>query len=457
MSSVTSLNLPNPVDPLPSPTKKNLGILFLTLFLDLISFSIIFPIFPALLSHYLAKNSQDWMLNKMLQLVDGIAHMSGNPSQISTVVLFGGMLVAVFSFMQFVFAPLWGRLSDRVGRKPVLILTISGITLSYLVWIFAGNFSLLLLSRMLGGVMAGNISTASAVVSDITTDETRSRGMAVIGMAFGLGFVIGPALGGFSSMVNPMPWFPGLNGINPFSFVAFLAFCLSSFNLLLVILLFKETWNPQGGAHHIQRKINPIKLFKPLPYVGANITNMSYFFFILAFSGMEFSLTFLATERLAYSSMDNALMFTFVGVLGALVQGGYVRRQANRVGERQMALRGLAILIPGLIVTGFSHSSGVLYSGLFLLALGSAMIIPCMTALVSLYTPRHEQGVSLGIFRSMGSLGRVVGPLLASLLYFRLGATIMYALAALLTFLPLILIAQLHKIPFASPKSPVAV
>lgn len=450
MSSPTSKKCPKKPDPLPPSPKKNLLVLFITLFLDLVGFSIIFPIFPALLTHYLSVDSQNVFLQSVLKIANTLMQWGGSPSSIPVVVLFGGIVVAIFSLMQFLFSPLWGSLSDRIGRKPVLIISIGGITLSYLLWMFAGNFTLMILSRMLGGLMAGNISTASAVVSDLTTEKTRSRGMAIIGMAFGLGFVIGPALGGVTSLLNPLEINPDWQGygINPFSFVALVAFCLSLINFFLVITIFKESLAKEKSSHATKRRINPIALFRPLPYVGVNITNMSYFFFIVAFSGMEFSLTFLATERLAFLPMDNALMFTFVGIMSALVQGGYVRRHAATVGERQMSQKGLVLLILGLVVTGLSHSRIVLYTGLFFLACGSAMIIPCLTALVSLYTPKHEQGLSLGIFRSLGALGRVVGPLVAALMYFRMGATAMYLAAALLALLPLTLVMQLQKVPF---------
>src|SRR5690606_6324464 len=162
------------------------------------------------------------------------------------------------------------------------------------------------------------------------------------------------------------------------------------------------------------------KVFKPFQNKNVNLTNYAYFLFISAFSGMEFTLTFLAVERLGNTSMQNAYMFIFIGFILAMVQGGYVRRKAHLVGEKKMALRGLMSIIPGLIIIAFTESYFVLYLGLFFLALGSAMVIPTLTSLVSLFTDQSEQGKVLGIFRSLGALGRVVGPVLASLLYWKL-------------------------------------
>jgi MFS family permease len=163
----------------------------------------------------------------------------------------------------------------------------------------------------------------------------------------------------------------------------------------------------------------------------------------MAFSGMEFTLTFLAAERLSYSSMENAYMFIFIGVILALFQGGYVRRKAHQVGEKRMALQGLIAVIPGLFILSKANSSFALYGGLFFLALGSSMIVPCLTSLVSLYTPSEEQGRSLGIFRSLGALARVIGPFLASIIYWRADATLLYQIGALFVIIPILLISRL--------------
>lgn len=200
----------------------------------------------------------------------------------------------------------------------------------------------------------------------------------------------------------------------------------------------------------MERSINPLKLFKPLPIKGVNLTNISYFFFITAFSGMEFTLTFLAVERLGYSSMDNAYMFIFIGFIIGMVQGGYVRRKAHQVGERKMALQGLIAIVPGLVLLAFTQSAWMLYFGLFFLAVGSAMTIPCLTSLLSFYSPKHMQGQSLGIFRSLGSLGRVLGPIYASLVYWKFGSILAYITGAALVFLPAMIVSRLPEPPKAT-------
>ncbi len=138
--------------------------------------------------------------------------------------------------------------------------------------------------------------------------------------------------------------------------------------------------------------------------------------------------------------MQNAYLFVFIGVILALVQGGYVRRKAHTVGEKKLVLRGLFLIVPGLVVIGLTHSPILLYIGLFFLAVGSAIIIPCLTALVSLYTPHENQGKSIGIFRSLGALGRVVGPILASLIYWKWGSAYPYFLGSLFLLIPILMV-----------------
>lgn len=433
--------------PMSKETKSILKVVFLTMFLDLIGFSIIFPMFPAMSAHYLSVDADNFFLSTIMNIISSIqtatTPQTGAPLM-STIVLFGGLLGAIYSLLQFVAAPIWGGISDRIGRRPVLLISVFGLFISYLIWIFSGSFTLLILSRFIGGIMSGNLSIASAVVSDVTDEKNRSKGMAIIGIAFAFGFVFGPAFGGILSMYNPLVEYPhwASFGVNPFSLPALFAAVLCLINFLMVWKMFPET--KKFGEASVQHKsINPFKLFRPLPYAGVNATNLAYFFFITAFSGMEFTLTFLAVERLSFTSMDNAYMFIYIGFIIAFVQGGYVRRRAHQVGEKKMSMHGLICIIPGLIILAFAHSKLMLYFGLAFLAMGSAMIIPCLTSLVSFYTPRETQGRSLGIFRSLGSLGRVIGPIYASLVYWRFGSVFAYMIGAITLLIPLVIVRAL--------------
>jgi ferrochelatase len=444
--------------PLSPESKKALKTVFLTMFIDLMGFSIIFPLFPAMAKYYLQWDQDNIFLSTIFSWVSSLQSMTGGmEDRLSpkSIVLFGGILGALYSLLQFIAAPIWGAISDRVGRKPVLVISLVGLLVSYFIWFFSGNFTLLILSRAIGGIMSGNLSIASAIVADVTDDKNRSKGMAVIGIAFALGFVLGPAMGGILSQVNLVRWNPALGviGVNQFSTPALAAFILTLINIFMVLFIFKETLPKEKRGQHSTalRTINPIKLFKPLPYKGANITNLAYFFFIAAFSGMEFTLTFLAVERLQFTSMDNGMMFVFIGVFIGLVQGGYVRRKAGQIGEAKMAKQGLVTLVPGLAILAFAQSKFLLYFGLFFLATGSAMVIPCMTSLVSLFTPSTEQGKALGIFRSLGALGRLIGPLLGSLLYWRLGSQGSYLVGAFLILIPLLIMRSLTEPSLKQP------
>jgi ferrochelatase len=441
-------------EPLTPEARGTLSIVFLTLFLDLVGFSIIFPLFPALAAHYLEVDGGNFLLRSIFDGAHWLMASGGASSEFSSIVLFGGALGALYSLLQFVAAPLWGGLSDRFGRRPILLISVAGLALSYLLWFFSGSFTLLVIARIVGGLMGGNISAATAVVTDITTEKNRSRGMAFIGIAFALGFIIGPAIGGIASLIDLTALYPSLKayGVNPFSMPALIAFVLSLFNLYYLARKFKETRKPQVDSHESARTANPLRLFRPLPFKGVNQTNLANFLFIAAFSGMEFTLTFLAAERLNFSPLQNAYMFIFIGLWIALIQGGVVRRRAHDVGEKKMAVMGLALIVPGLLSIALTQSVWLLYVGLFFLSVGSAMVIPCLTTLVSFYTPANQQGQSIGIFRSMGALGRVFGPILASMIYWRFGSAAPYYLGAMALLIPLILVQTLPN-PKANAES----
>ncbi|MFP6633953.1 MAG: MFS transporter [Planctomycetota bacterium] len=433
--------------------KSPIGVLFLTVFVDLVGFSIIFPLFPDMLEHYAGADSF------FGGLIANLAELSGEQGEkrdFYTTILFGGILGSLYSILQFLFAPMWGRLSDRIGRRPVLLMTIGGLCVSYLVWIFSSSFLLLIFSRVLGGAMGGNISVATAAMADSTDEKNRAKGMGMIGMAFGLGFILGPAIGALLSnpSLNIQSW--GLPGLNPFSTAAAGAFLLSLWNLSWVMRSFKESLpeEERGKAHRAGRPISPLKLFRGFDIPGVTRTNMVYFLFLVAFAGMEFTLTFLAKDRLKYTSHDMMWIFIFVGLIIALVQGGVVRRMAPKLGEKKVTLYGLILLVPGLLITGIAQTEGVFYLGLAFLAVGSALATPCLTALTSLYTPADRQGEVLGTFRSLGALSRAVGPIIACAAYWKLGSQYPYYGAAALLVIPILMALGLPPAPKRENEAP---
>lgn len=435
-------------EPLSEESKKSLKSVFIVLLLDLIGFSIIFPLFPGMLEYYGKTEGTTGLYGYAIQAIDSFRGLIGGTKSNYDAVLFGGLLGSIYSLLQFMCAPIIGSLSDRYGRKPVIQISVLGIAISYLCWFFADAFALLVFARLLGGVMSGNISTATAVVSDVTTKTNRSKGMAIIGIAFGLGFVIGPAIGAFSTLIDLSALSPTLDkmGVNPYSMPALIALCLSLYNFYYIHKNFKETLTPEiRNREGVTRSINPLKLFKVDKYPGVFLNNMIYFYFLLSFSGVEFTLTFLTYERLRYTDINQGLMFLYIGFVLVIMQGGYVRRKASVIGEKVMAKRGLICLIPALILMGFAQNTFILLISLTFLACGSAQVIPCLTALTSRYAPEEEQGRITGVFRSLGALARACGPIFACTLYWKLGSDAFYYLGAAFLILPILLIAKLPE------------
>ncbi len=418
-----------------SPNKKNLGAILLTLFLDLVGFSIIFPLFPGMLEFYFDASGSSGILNWAIPFLDGL---TGGGHY--TAVLFGGILGSLYSIMQFIFSPVWGRRSDRLGRKSVLKITILGTALSYLVWFFSGSFELLILGRLLGGIMAGNISVATAAVADMTTKQNRSKGMALVGVTFGLGFIIGPAIGALLSLVNILDFAPALEslGINPFSVPALVALLLALVNFVWLNTHFEESLKEENRDTSESRgSLAAVIDLLSVKHPGIRQVNWLYLIFITAFSGMEFTLTFLAAERFFYSPAQNGYIFLYVGFILILVQGGIVRRMTPKIGEKKTAIAGLVFGVVAFILLSRSDTQFLFYLSLTLMAFAGGLVNPSLTSLVSLYSNDDKQGANLGLFRSAGSLARAIGPILAAGVYWYFGSNIAYLFAGLVILIPL--------------------
>ena len=432
-----------------------LGLVFLTVFIDLVGFSILFPLFPDLLDYYVGREGEHSLVGRIAAALERVVAGREAPG-IAVVVLFGGVLGSLYSLLQFLFTPFWGALSDRIGRRPTLLVTLAGTALSYLVWVFADAFVLLVVARLLGGIMAGNISIASAVVADTHSGKDRAKGMGIVGMAIGLGFVLGPAIGGLSAQWQPSQGGPGMIGLHPFSGAALAAFALSLFNLVWALTHFPET-RPQQAPDSAgsARTLRPLRELKKLRYPGVRRANLLTLGYLTIFSGMEFTLVFLAAERFEYGPGRNAVMFVFIGFVIAIVQGGLIRRLAPRYGERRLTQVGLAMLVPGFLAVGFATSESLLYVGLFLMAVGSALAMPSLSSLVSRYAPPDVQGLVLGTFRSMGALARAIGPVLGGVVYWLAGSEAPYIAGAGLLLIPLALALGLPPVP-AEPDEEIA-
>ncbi|MCP3141316.1 MFS transporter [Pyxidicoccus xibeiensis] len=373
-----------------------------------------------------------------------------------------GLLISVYSLMQLVAAPVLGRLSDRYGRRPVLLLSQVGSLAGYLLFAFAQSLPLLFLARVIDGVSGGNIATAQAVVADITTAKDRARGMGIIGAAFGLGFVLGPALGGFLGA-----WGGNLA-------IGLFAAGLVALNLTCTFLFLPETRRKDAPGSGHARTLKGASLALTLPVVGRCLVLMLVF--TTAFAQMEGTFSvFLLTKFLSSgpvplkegglflqaalpdaavlreASLRAGWLFATVGVLSALVQGGLVRRLVGgtdgRPGrEALLATVGLGLTAVGLSLMPVAPTYSWLFPVMGLLAVGSALVNPCLSALVSLHAPPERQGAVLGAYQAFGSLGRIVGPALGGWLFTRLGPGAPYGTAALMVglagVLALSLVAQ---------------
>lgn len=414
-------------------SKRILRIVFFIVFLDMAGFSVIFPLFPSMLDYYIVREGTSGVFGSVVAALDNLRLWLGARPDQGHEIIFGGFLSALYALLQFICAPILGSLSDRIGRRPILLFSIAGIALSYGLWVFASTFAVLVASRLIGGLMSGNISAASAVIADITSDKNRSRGMAVLGFAIGVAFMFGPVIGGVASLFDPTKVWPSLEryGINPYSAAAVASLLLAVANWIIVARGLPETLKPLSAAQRASRPLNPFAMFA-IKYPGVTRTNLTYFIFLLAFSGMmEFAITFLVKDRFRFHPGQIAVMFLFVGFVLAMAQGTYVRKRSGVIGPRRMSIHGLVCIVPGIVIVGVAQSVWMLSIGLLLTTIGSAQVRPCMSALVSLYTPAHEQGRILGVFRSLEGLTRAISPMLACLLYWNLGAQSAYAIAAL--------------------------
>ena len=422
----------------PAPKRAlSLGVIFLTLYIDLIGFSIIFPLGPDLLKHYLALEGHTGTLGWLLAHIESFAKLLGNESHLPEV-LFGGVISSLFSILQFIFAPFWGSLSDKRGRRPVLLFTVAGTALSYLLWVVSGSFWLFLFARLVAGAFGGNLSVATAAVADVTTRQERSKAMGIVGAAFGLGLVTGPLLGAFTARINLLERHPSLGawGINPFSVPAVIAFALSLVNLVWIFRRFSETLPAAARDQPREtRTRNPLRAIFSLDNIQVRRINVVAFIYSLAFVAMESSLTFLAAKRFGYTARENGWLMGFLGVCSIITQGFIVRKMLLRIVETRVLSLGLIASVAGLLLIGFAPAPGWLYAGVGFLALGSGLVNPSTTGLISLYAGENEQGRVLGIFRSLGSLSRAITPITAGVVFWSFGTqgdTVVFVVGAAL-------------------------
>ncbi|MHB2021067.1 MAG: MFS transporter [Candidatus Xenobia bacterium] len=339
-------------------------ILFLVVFIDLIGFGMVMPLLP-----------------KYGEL------FGANATWI-------GLLGGVYSLMQFIMAPFWGSVSDRIGRRPVLLISLLGIAAAYLVFGEAKSFTVLFLSRAMAGAMAANISTAFAYVADVTTPEDRARGMGTVGMAFGLGFILGPVLGGIAGQHNIM--------LPPFIAAGF---SLAAF--LVAAARLPESRDPETRPREIG--LGPVVKAFTDPQKSRWI--YSFLFYMVAFASMEITLPYFITfPPFNYHAREIGEMFAYLGFVAAMVQGGGIRRLVKKHGEPRVALIGGILSAIGLAPLPFCQTGAQLMGALTLMAVGQGCCQPSLMSLISRSSSQGEQGTIMGVSQSLSSFGRIVGP-----------------------------------------------
>jgi len=359
--------------------RSPLLVIFITVFIDLIGFGIVIPVLP-----FYAEGTK----------------FGATPGQI-------GLLFASYSVMQLVFAPVLGRLSDRYGRRPILIASLLGTALGFLILGFATTLWMLFVGRIIDGISGGNISTAQAYIADVTTHEDRAKGMGLIGAAFGLGFVFGPAIGGILSR-----W-----GISvPFLFAAALAFA----NVILLYFALPETVTPDHPARVSAASGRGFaQLFAALKQTRLAFVLTIYFLSIVAFSTMTAVFSLFLLFRFGYDAWHSGWIFAFVGIISATIQGGFIAGLVKRFGEQALVMIGSLLFAVSLFMTPFVRSSmgvaGILIIGA-MSAIGNALMAPALTSLGSKSATAGNQGSVMGVMQSAASLARAVGPALAAVL-----------------------------------------
>jgi MFS family permease len=427
--------------------KSALPVILLILFLDLVGFSIVFPMMAEILTWYGGQEGS--VLRGLTEWLDGVFGVAGEAGTGRRhAAFFGGALAGLYSVVQFLVTPFWGRLSDRVGRRPVLLATVALNLAGYIVWIISARFELFVVSRLIGGLASGNISVASAAAADVSTRENRTKTLGLVGAAIGLGFITGPALGATYSLLPHPEAKDAFASLHPFTIPAAIAALLSLVNLVWVARALPETLPPERrGKTTSTRTANPLLLFRR--DLGPRIPrlNVAYLLFMIGFAGFEATLVFLLADRVGYGPGAAGLCMVWIGFSSALIQGGVVRRVVKRTGERRLAVLGLIVLIPGFALCGLPAdilTSPLLWTGVTLLAIGVGFFSPSITSLVSLQAGAAAQGQAMGSFRSVGALGRALGPFAAAFLYFRFGPGTPYLAAAALTAVPAWLIWRLR-------------
>ena len=384
--------------------KSALSLIFLTVFIDLLGFGILIPILPT--------------FAKLELLVDETAI---------------GVVVAVYSFVQFLFNPILGKLSDKYGRKPIIVISLFINAIGYVLFAFTTSFIILLVARIVAGIGGSSISVAQAYMADVTTKENRAKGMGVIGAAFGLGFVFGPLMGGFLASYGYM-----VTGFASATF-SILAF------IVTIALLPESNVNRKTPAE-TKRKLIDIDALKNV-FAIPERAMLIFLFFVLTFSFANIYGTFalLGLQVYGFSDMQNGFMFGIIGLTSAIVQGGLIGRISKVVSKKNILKFGSFFIMVALALIPYGDTFLGLAIICIFLSIGTGLFQPTVLSLISEVTPEDEQGVTLGVNQSVSAMARVLGPLWGGFAFEFLGYPFPFLTGAAFTLI--IFIATVFYIP----------
>ena len=388
-----------------------LAFVFATMFLDIMGSSLLMPIVPYIVRQY---NSD---------------------------ALTVGVLSAIYSAAAFLAAPALGRLSDRVGRRPVLLISVLGSAIGYLIFGLGGALWVLFLSRLIDGLTGGNIATAMAYIADVTPPKERARNYAFGGVAFGLGFIVGPILSGALSTVS-------------LSAPAFVAGALSLSSFLFGFFYLPESLPAEKRSKdeiHLSQ-INPFHVIAEIvriPNLGRLLTAL--FTLYLAYSGLFSYITVFTLNHFSATPIDNGLLFMVVGLFQMIGQGGIVYRLTPRYGEKNIAILGLALQALTYPLFVISPTFGMLYPLAVISALGNAFTRPTLDALVANSVAPHEQGRAAGATTGLYSLTNTLGPLAAGLVYDYISPAAMFVAGGVLIAVAGLIVMKIKDLPQSSP------
>ncbi|KAH8816764.1 major facilitator superfamily domain-containing protein [Xylogone sp. PMI_703] len=412
----------------PASRKKVLRVVFVSLLLDLISFTFILPLFPKLLEFYRnlevsssSKTQSPTLLAHILSYLNTYKASFARPIDSRyDIVLLGGALGSLFSLLQAIASPVIGTLSDKYGRRTALLCSMCGNILSVLLWVCATDFRTFLLSRIVGGLSEGNVQLATAIATDISDEKQRGATMALVGACFSISFTFGPALGAWLSSIQSVQ-------ANPFATAAGVSLALIVAETVYLYLCLPETLPSKSTVNDTKPASSKTAESQPFQRTNSHfLLNLTHFSFILFFSGMEFSLPFMTYDLFKYTSARNGRLLGYIGLIASLMQGGVTRRLPPLLSVRI----GVVSCLLALFLLARINTVGGLYLSATLLAITTATVVTGLNALSSFEAGEAERGGKLGNLRSWGQIGRGVGPLLFTSVYWWAGREVAYTLGA---------------------------